>query len=197
MLFPAPAKIGKRKGGEDVGEVFWQFLIYSFFGFLFEIAFARAVHHPKRDRKCHLVLPVCPVYGFGALAILALPGWVKSSPFLLYLGGALAATAVEWALAVFYEKAAGTPFWDYTALPWNFQGRVCFIFSLFWGLLALPLVYGVQPWLEPRLALIPDAVTIPAALFYLGDAATSLFLLRRLGTGGLRWYARFRPSEAR
>ena len=67
----------------------------------------------------------------------------------------------------------------------------------FWGLLALPLVYGVQPWLEPRLALIPDAVTIPAALFYLGDAATSLFLLRRLGTGGLRWYARFRPSEAR
>lgn len=177
--------------------LFWQFLCYSFLGFLFEVSFARLIRHPKRDRKCHLILPVCPVYGFGALAILALPEWVKTSPGLLYLGGALAATAVEWALALFYERVAGTPFWDYRALPWNIQGRVCLVFSLFWGLLALPLVYGVQPWLAPRLALIPDAVTIPAALFYAGDAATSLFLLRRLGTEGLRWYVRFRPSEAR
>lgn len=180
-----------------MGGVFWQFLLYSFFGFLFEITFARVIRHPKRDRKCHLILPLCPVYGIGALAILALPGWVKASPVLLYLGGALAATMVEWALAVFYEKAARAPFWDYSALPWNLQGRVCLIFSLFWGFLALPLVYWVEPFLGPRLALTPDAFTIPAALFYLGDAATSLFLLRRFGTEGLKWYVRFRPSEAR
>lgn len=177
--------------------IFWQFLFYSFCGFLFEIAFARLVHHPKRDRKCHLVLPVCPVYGIGALAILLLPEWVKASPLLLYLGGAAAATVAEWSMAVFYEKFARAPFWDYSALPWNFQGRVCLLFSLFWGGLALPLVYWVQPWLGPQLALIPDAFTIPAVLFYLGDAATSLFLLRRLGTEGLRWYVRLRPSEAR
>ena len=180
-----------------MGRMFWQFLLYSFMGFLFEISFARLIRHPKRDRKCHLILPVCPVYGLGALAILSLPGWVKASPLLLYLGGSLAASAVEWALAVFYEKFAGAPFWDYSLLPWNFQGRACLPFSLFWGVLALPLVYWIQPWLGPRLALIPDTVTIPAALFYLGDAATSLFLLRRLGTEGLRWYIRFRPSEAR
>lgn len=177
--------------------IFWQFLLYSFLGFLFEIFFARLIHHPKRDRKCHLLLPVCPVYGVGALAILLLPDWVKRSPPLLYLGGALIATAVEWALAVFYEKFARAPFWDYSTLSWNLQGRVCLIFSLFWGLLTLPLVYWVEPWLAPRLALIPDAFTIPAALFYLGDAATSLFLLRRFGTEGLRWYTRLRPSEAR
>lgn len=180
-----------------MGGVFWQFLLYSFFGFLFEISFARLIRHPKRDRKCHLILPVCPVYGIGALAILLLPQWIKASPLLLYLGGALTATGAEWALAVFYEKFARAPFWDYSALPWNLRGRVCLIFSLFWGLLALPLVYWVEPWLAPRLALIPDAFTIPTALFYLGDAATSLFLLRRFGTEGLRWYVRFRPSEAR
>lgn len=180
-----------------MGSLFWQFLLYSFAGFLFEITYARLVRHPKRDRKCHLLLPVCPVYGIGALAILTLPGWVKASPALLYLGGAVAASAVEWGMAVFYERVAGTPFWNYSALPWNLQGRVCLVFSLFWGLLALPLVYGAQPWLEPRLTMIPDAVTVPAALFYAGDAATSLFLLRRFGTEGLRWYVRFRPSEAR
>lgn len=185
------------KGGEDLGGIFWQFLFYSFCGFLFEVSFARLIRHPKRDRKCHLVLPVCPVYGLGALAILALPGPVRASPLLLYLGGVVMASVVEWALAVFYEKVAGAPFWDYSALPWNFQGRVCLSFSLIWGVLALPLTYWVQPWLAPRLALIPASLTLPAFLFYLADGALSLLLLRRFGTEGLRWYARLRPSEAR
>lgn len=180
-----------------MGVFFWSFFVYGFCGFLLEISFARLVRHPKRDRKCHLVLPVCPVYGVGALAILALPGWVKNSPILLFLGGAVAATAVEWALSLFYERFAHAPFWDYSALPWNLGGRVCLPFSLIWGALALPLVYRLQPWLSRWAGAVPAAVTIPAALFYVGDAALSLLLLRRYGTEGLKWYARFTPSEAR
>ena len=44
----------------------WYFIIYSFCGFLLEVAFARAIRHPKRDRKCLIFLPLCPVYGLGA-----------------------------------------------------------------------------------------------------------------------------------
>lgn len=171
-----------------MAEVFWLFLFYSFCGFLLEITFARLVRHPKRDRKCHLLLPVCPVYGVGALGILLLPGWVKASPALLFLCGAFMATAAEWGLSLFYEKAAAAAFWDYSALPLNLNGRVCLLFSGFWGLLSLPLVYAVQPRLEGLVAAIPAALTIPAALFYLGDAAVSLMLLRRGGTEALRWY---------
>ncbi len=171
-----------------MAEVFWYFLFYSFYGFLLEIFFARLVRHPKRDRKCHLLLPVCPVYGIGALGILLLPAWVKASPLLLFLCGAVMATAAEWGLSLFYERAAKAEFWDYSALPMNLNGRVCLLFSGFWGLLALPLVYAVQPRLEQWVAAIPAAVTIPAALFYRGDAAVSLMLLRRGGTEALRWY---------
>lgn len=174
---------------------FWLFLFYSFCGFLLEITFARLFRHPKRDRKCHLLLPVCPVYGLGALGILLLPQAVKASPPLLFLGGAAAATAAEWGMSLFYEKAAGAAFWDYRALPLNIGGRVCLWFSLFWGLLALPLVYAVQPAMGPWLSAIPPAVNIPAALFYLGDAAVSLMLLRRGGTEALRWYLPRRQRE--
>lgn len=177
--------------------LFWEFFFYSFCGFLLEIAFARLIRHPKRDRKCHLILPVCPVYGVGALAILLLPAWVRASPPLLYLGGALAATAAEWALAVFYERVGRVRFWDYSDLSQNVRGRICLPFSLYWGALALLLVYGIHPRLSPYFSAVPAAVTIPAALFYLGDALTSLLLLRRRGTEGLRWYARFTPSAAR
>lgn len=176
---------------------FWYFLIYSFLGFLLEIIFARLIHSSKPDRKCHLILPVCPVYGLGAIGILLLPGWVKASPPLLYLGGAFMATLAEWSLAFFYEKALGVQFWNYHGLPLNFQGRVCLWFSLFWGLLALPLCYLVQPALAGWVSSIPTGLTLLAALFYLGDAMISLLILRVRGTKGLRWYRSLRPFEAR
>ena len=54
---------------------FWYFLIYSFLGFLVEVAYVRLVGGVKRDRKCRLVLPICPVYGLGALAISSCRLW--------------------------------------------------------------------------------------------------------------------------
>lgn len=178
-------------------EIFWYFIVYSFLGFLLEIAFARLIHSPKPDRKCHFLLPVCPVYGLGALAILALPNAIKESPFLLYLVGGLAATLSEWGMAVFYEKTAGVAFWDYRDLPFNLSGRVCLWFSLFWGFLALLLVYRIHPLIAGWVSAFPSALALPAAAFYLTDAVFSLAVLRRRGTQGLRWYLGVRPTEAR
>ncbi|MDE6108571.1 MAG: putative ABC transporter permease [Oscillospiraceae bacterium] len=180
-----------------MGEIFWYFFVYSFFGFLLEIAFARLIHSPKPDRKCHLLLPVCPVYGLGALAILALPNMIKENPFLLYLSGGLAATSAEWLMAVFYEKVAGTAFWNYHDLPFNLSGRVCLWFSLFWGFLTLPLVYLIHPAISRWVAMLPRIPALPAAALYLTDAVVSLVILRRQGTEGLRWYRRLKPTEAR
>ena len=59
---------------------FWYFFIYSFLGFLLEVVYVRIRGEAKRDRKCRLILPVCPVYGLGALAILLLPEVVRQQP---------------------------------------------------------------------------------------------------------------------
>ena len=72
----------------------WNFILYSFFGFLLEVAYARATGG-RGDRKSLLVLPLCPVYGVGACLILLLPRTVIQNPFTLFLLGGLAATAAE------------------------------------------------------------------------------------------------------
>ena len=178
-------------------EFFWYFLFYSFLGFVLEVVFARLIRSDKPDRKCHLLLPVCPVYGVGAVAILLLPGWIKTSPLLLYLAGAALATLAEWSLSLFYEKAAVAAFWDYRALPLNLDGRVCLPFSLIWGLLCLPMVYLVQPWAQAWVQTIPRWLAFPAAALYGVDALVSLHILRTRGTEGLRWYKGLTPSAAR
>lgn len=168
---------------------FWIFAAYSFWGFLLEILYARLTGG-RVDRKCFLVLPLCPVYGLGAGAILLLPAWVKGSAPLLFLLGGLLATAVEYGTALFYEKVLGVSFWDYRGLPGNIQGRVCLSFSLAWGLLALPLVYCLHPALAPWLAGIPLPVGAAAMTTVLTDAALSGLLLRFTRSRDcLRWYA--------
>lgn len=179
-----------------MAELFWQFLIYSFFGFLLEVAFARVTHAKKQDRKCMYLLPLCPVYGVGALLIVHLPAAARGRPALLFLCGALAATAAEYGMDFFYEKVLGVRFWDYSALPWNLNGRVCLLFSAAWGLLSLVLTAWVHPAVARWISAIPAGWTLPAVLLVLLDTGFTVYLLRTTGrTGSLRWYDRLRRGE--
>lgn len=170
-------------------ELFWYFVIYSFLGFLLEVGFARLIRARKRDRKCFTLLPLCPVYGFGALAILLLPRWIhRSGPGLILLGG-LAATGVEYLMGVFYEKVVGVAFWDYSHMRFHIRGRVCPLFSLFWGLLAALLVHRVHPVVAVLTAYLPPPLTPSAMLVLAADSVYTIVLLRATGnTDSLRWY---------
>ena len=150
---------------------------YSFCGFLLETAYARLTG-ARGSRKCLRVLPLCPVYGAGALAILALPIGVQGRPWALFLLGGLVATGVEYAWAALCQRGLGV----------QFRGRVCLPFSLAWGALALGLVYGVDPVVRPLLEGVPALVTGWAAAAVGSDLLLSAALLRRTGDRAcLRW----------
>lgn len=173
-------------------ELFWYFMIYSFLGFLLEVGFARLIRAEKQDRKCFALLPLCPVYGFGALAILSLPPMGQTSGPLLVLFGGLVATGVEYGMALFYEKVLGVAFWDYSGLRFHLHGRVCPVFSLFWGLLAAVLVTNIHPAVARVAAAgVPLPVSVSAMALLAADSVYSAVLLRATGdTNCLRWYRR-------
>lgn len=159
----------------------WYFWIYSFLGWLVELAFAAASHSEDRRRRCLLFLPLCPVYGFGMLAALALPpmGWLGLSVF-----GGLAATAVEYAYHWAGERFLRVRFWDYALVPGNLRGRVCLPFTLAWGLLVWMAVRFLQPGAALLAEAAPPAVTYVCLLFFTADAVCSFWFLRV--TGDLR-----------
>ena len=167
----------------------WYFIIYSFGGFLLEVAFARAIRHPKRDRKCFLLLPLCPVYGLGACLVVWLAP-MASSPLWVALAGGLAATGAELAMGAFYRFALGVEFWDYRHLRGSLGGLVCPQFSLCWTVLALGLAYWVHPAVARLAEGIPLWLAPPALILLAADALVSCVALRRTGTTDvLRWYA--------
>ena len=149
----------------------WYFWIYSFLGFLLERMFAALTRAEHRARRCFLLLPLCPVYGLGMLAVLALP---SALPFwALALWGGLAATAVEYAVHWAYETFLGVRFWDYSRVPGNLHGRVCLPFTLAWAPLTAVAARWVHPWVEHFAAAMLPGVTWVCLMVFTLDALLS------------------------
>lgn len=155
----------------------WIFWTYSFFGYLLERGFAAATRSEHQVRKCFLLLPMCPVYGLGVLAVLSLPAALRSGFWPMVLWGGLAATAVEYAVHLAYDRLLHVRFWDYSGLWGNLHGRVCPVFSVAWGLLLAAVLPLVQALLLPLLAAIPPEATYIMALLFTADLVASLRVL--------------------
>ncbi len=176
--------------------VFLQGILYSFLGFLLEVGFSRLRGLGGRGRKCLLFLPLCPVYGLGAVAILNMPGLLLRHALSVFVAGGLLATLVEFAVGLFYEVSVGVRFWDYAQQPGNLGGRICPLYTLLWGGLAIVLVDGLHPIFAPLLPLVPPWAVGVLFLAFSADGLLSLCLLHRTAsTESLRWYrARSSPK---
>lgn len=160
-----------------MADLLWFFWIYSFGGYLVERTFAAATRAERRERKCFLLLPLCPVYGLGMLAALALPAAWQHSLWLIPAAAA-AATAVEYAVHWAYETFLGVAFWDYSQVPGNLGGRVCLPFTLAWGVLAALTVWYVHPLVSALAAAVPAWGTFVFLLLFSADAVCSARFLQ-------------------
>lgn len=166
----------------------WYLLVYSFLGYLLEVAYAKIVHGRGSGRKCLLLLPLCPVYGVGGVAIVALSG-VHPQPLWVMGVGFGAATVVELLFGLYYKYVLGVAFWNYSQIRWNVGGLVCLPFSLAWSGLALALVYTVHPIVKICVSALPTAFTVPAWIVLGADCLiSSIALKREKNTAVLQWY---------
>ena len=158
----------------------WYFWIYSFLGYLLEKMFAKESGARLQGRKCFLFLPLCPVYGLGMLAVLALPETLTRGVIgLIVCGGA--ATVVEYAVHWAYDAFLGVRFWDYSGVFGNLRGRICLLFSLIWGGLTVAAVRWIHPRVEHLAERTVPEVTYLCLMVFALDAFCSLRLLKATG----------------
>ena len=146
------------------------FLIYSFIGWCVEVIY-QAVSKGVIVNRGFLNGPVCPIYGFGVLAVFAAvntaeayaePGSGKAGFLLVFLCGAALTTSIElfggWAL----DKIFHARWWDYSDKPFNFHGYICLEFSLLWGLGIVIIVEVIQPIIASMAdRSIPESICLP------------------------------------
>lgn len=121
------------------------FIIYSIAGYIIETVFGFLTKGVLESRKGFLYGPFCPIYGLGAVAMILGLQYFTKNKYTLFFGGFLIGSIIEYLVSFFGEIIFKVKWWDYSANFLNINGRICFTFSLFWGLLAIYLMSHFNP----------------------------------------------------
>lgn len=123
------------------------FLIYSFLGWIMESIF-RSIIEKKVINTGFLKGPICPIYGFGALIMVAVLNGLSNNIVQLFISSVIILTLWEYIVGVSLEKIFHTKYWDYSDHKINFQGRICLSNSIYWGILGVVFVKYIHPFMQ-------------------------------------------------
>lgn len=133
--------------GVDLYHIINWFYIYSFLGWAFESTFV-SIKEGRVVNRGFISGPFCTIYGCGAVGVYLLLKPVAGCLPLLYLGGVVCPTALEYVVAVMMEALFHASWWDYSQKKYNFQGKICLGSSIAWGFFTILLFYVLQPFVD-------------------------------------------------
>lgn len=153
-----------KVAGISIYEIFYNFFIYSFFGWIYESIYV-SVREKKWVNRGFLNGPVIPIYGASATLLYIaffndrmLPvtqaGDVVSI-LVIFVSGMVLASLLEFVTSWTMEKLFHARWWDYSECFMNIQGRVCLKASLFWGFLSVVMAELLQPAMSRLIARLP------------------------------------------
>lgn len=128
-------------------EIMIYFITYSFLGWVMESIF-RSICERKLINTGFLIGPFCPIYGVGAIIMLLFLKNFSNNILLLFVVSIIVLTIWEYLVGVLLEKLFHTKYWDYSNNKFNFQGRICLMNSLFWGILGVVFVKFIHLMIE-------------------------------------------------
>ena len=155
----------KKKSFTILGTSIWRilayFIIYSFIGFIIETLFALFFYNVLESRQSFLYGPFCGIYGVGAVFMyVILNKYFKKNKHLLFLGGFIVGSVVEYVLSFIGEVLLNVRWWDYSNRFLNINGRVCFLYSIFWGLLGLYFMTVINPKVDKLINFLKKKINI-------------------------------------
>lgn len=166
----------------------WQNLVLLFFsmaflGWVMEVT-CKLIELGRFINRGFLIGPYCPIYGFGAVAIVLLLERYVDSPALVFAMAMVICGTLEYLTSYVMEKLFHARWWDYSHRRFNLDGRVCAGTLIPFGLLGLILVYVMKPLLYRAFAHIPQAWLTPLCAvliaLLLADAAVSSTVLGKI-----------------
>ncbi len=134
------------------------------------------------------------VYGFGALVLTySLYKYRNRSGIYSFFGGFISGSIVEYLCSFFQELAFGSTSWDYSAMPYNLNGRICLEYSIFWGILGVLWIKTIYPIMATWILKIPNKIGKKLTSFLFVFMIFNSFMS---GSTVYRWYQRTQGKES-
>ncbi len=167
-------------------QIFEYFIIYSILGFIVETLYGLLTKGVIESRQSMLYGPFCCIYGLGAICLLCIPKSAKKNNWTLFIAGFIIGSAVEYIVSWIGEILFNIKWWDYSNYPLNINGRICVLFSIFWGFLTICLNKVINPTVDAIIEKIPIKIlhilTVIIIIFMGIDFLLTSFALKMFET---------------
>ncbi len=133
--------------GHPLSQLIFYFAFYSIVGWILECIYC-SIGQRKVVNRGLLYGPWCPVYGFGAVALIVTLSPLTSYPLLFVPLSILVTSIIEFVTGWIFEQVLHMKLWDYTGKFLSIKGYVCLKNSLIWGVLSALFIWFIHPQVE-------------------------------------------------
>ena len=138
------------------------YFICSILGWIMEVLYAYSVFGTFVDRG-FLYGPMCPIYGWGAVAMVLVTEKIrkkKVNTLEIFLIVTAIFTILEYLTSLVLELIFNLRWWDYSNYFLNINGRVCLIFSIFFGFIGIVFVKKIYPRIQRLIKNIRKKISV-------------------------------------
>lgn len=139
-------------------------IIYSFMGWIYESTLC-SIEERGFVNRGFLNGPICPVYGFGALVCIFFLYQRTDNVILMFFGGMILASCVEYITGLLLEKLFDAKWWDYSQHRFNIHGRVSLLGAVVFSIMSILLIKYIHPFVSAKVQGLSDWAVITAAVF--------------------------------
>lgn len=158
--------------------------IGSFVGVVVELLWCVLRNGYLESRSGLVYGPFNLLYGAGAVALTGcLYKFRNKGSWISFLGGMVVGSVVEYACSWGQEILFGSRSWDYSSMPFNLNGRICLLYSVFWGILGVWWIKDMYPRMAQWILKIPNTggkiLTLCLTVFFIFNSLVSLVAVGR------------------
>lgn len=158
----AEKRLGHFARGLNIYKILLVCIVGSFCGVVVEMLWAFVRYGIIESRRGLVYGPFNLLYGAGAVLLtLALYKYRNRGRLWSFCGGFVVGSALEYACSWGQEMLLGSRSWDYSHMPLNLNGRICFTYSVFWGILGIVWIKDLYPRMAKWILKISNRVGRP------------------------------------
>lgn len=165
----------------------------SFAGVIVELMWCLVKNGYIESRSGLVYGPFNLLYGAGAVLLtICLYKFRNRGAWISFFGGILVGSVVEYICSWGQEMLFGSRSWDYSHMPFNINGRICLLYSIFWGFLGVLWIKRIYPVMAECILKIPNKagkiITWILVVFFMFNSFMTL-------TSMARWTQRMKGIE--
>lgn len=134
--------------GNSIWKLFFYFIVYSFFGYIIETIYGIITTGRFESRQSFLYGPFLGIYGIAGVILIIFIKYFNKNNFTIFTAGFLIGSLTEYVISYITDIFLHTQWWDYSDKILNINGRICLLYSVFWGLLTVFLVKIINPRID-------------------------------------------------